>query len=158
MRIGVPTEIKDHEYRVGLVPASVSVLLESGHDVLVQSGAGDGSGFADEEYTAVGARLADSAEQVYADSEMIVKVKEPQPEQLDLYRPDQMVFSYLHLAAEPAVTKRLCEIGMTAVAFETVTEHGPLPLLAPMSDVAGRIAAMTGAQLLSRPLGGKGLL
>ena len=158
MRIGIPREIKTLEGRVALVPAAAAELLQHGHEVFIESQAGLASGYSDADYQLAGIEVLLDAKALHDAVELIVKVKEPQPAELDLYRADQIIFSYLHLAAEPELTKRLCEIGMTAVAFETVTEHGQLPLLAPMSDVAGRIAAMTGAQLLSRPLGGKGLL
>ncbi len=158
MRIGIPREIKTLEGRVALVPAAAAELVSHGHEVFIESQAGLASGYGDHDYELAGVTIMPDAVALHEAVEMIVKVKEPQPQELDRYREDQIIFSYLHLAAEPELTKRLCDIGMTAVAFETVTENGQLPLLAPMSDVAGRIAAMTGAQLLSRPMGGKGLL
>lgn len=158
MRIGIPREIKTLEGRVALIPAAAAELLRHGHEVFIESQAGVASGYCDEDYQVAGITVMPDAKALHDAVQLIVKVKEPQPEELELYRSDQMIFSYLHLAAEPELTKRLCEIGITAVAFETVFENGQLPLLAPMSDVAGRIAAMTGAQLLTRPQGGSGLL
>src|SRR6056300_498390 len=140
MRIGVPKEIKNNEFRVGLVPGSVKELTERGHSVLVQTGAGAGIGSSDEEYAASGAEIAPDAAKVFADSEMIVKVKEPQEVEWKQLRADQLLFTYLHLAPDPAQTIGLMESGCTAIAYETVTDHaGGLPLLAPMSEVAGRL-------------------
>lgn len=159
MRIGVPTEIKDHEYRVGLVPASVSVLVEAGHEVLVQAGAGDGSGFTDEEYTSVGAKLADSAERVYGDSEMIVKVKEPLLPECELMPEGQLLFTYLHLAPLRELTDALLDKKITGIAYETIEDkRGQLPLLTPMSEVAGRMASLVGAYYQQRAYGGRGTL
>jgi len=158
MRIGIPKEIKTLEGRVALIPAAAAELVKQGHEIFVESQAGAASGYEDAEYQRLGVAIMPDAKTLYEQIEMILKVKEPQPQELEYYRDDQLLFSYLHLAAEPALTKRLCQIGLTAVAFETVQEHGQLPLLAPMSDIAGRIAAMTGAQLLQCPQGGKGLL
>ena len=158
MRIGIPREIKTLEGRVALIPEAAAELLQHGHEVFIEHQAGLASGYSDADYQALGITVLPDAKALHDKIEMIVKVKEPQPDELALYRDDQILFSYLHLAAEPALTTRLCEIGMTGVAFETIAEHGQLPLLAPMSDVAGRIAAMTGAQLLTRPTGGKGVL
>src|SRR5215468_11747005 len=135
MLIGVPKEIKTHEYRVGLVPASARELIHHGHQVLVQTGAGTGIGFDDAAYKAVGCEIAAAAADVFAKAEMIVKVKEPQPNECKMLRADQLLFTYLHLAPDPEQTKGLLESGCTAIAYETVTNAcGGLPLLAPMSE------------------------
>ncbi|ROR32848.1 alanine dehydrogenase [Inmirania thermothiophila] len=159
MKIGVPTEIKVHEYRVGLVPSSVRELAERGHQVLVQSGAGAGIGIGDDDYRAAGARILPDAEAVFAEAEMIVKVKEPQPQEWRMLRPEQVLFTYLHLAPDPAQAEGLMASGCTAIAYETVTDpHGHLPLLAPMSEVAGRMSIQAGARCLEREMGGRGML
>ena len=158
MQIGIPREVKTLEGRVGLVPAAVAELVKHGHTLLIEQGAGELSGYFDEEYRAVGADIVPTAAELYGAATMIIKVKEPQPEELELLCADHLLFCYLHLAAAPALMASLLEIGLTGVAFETVTEGRGLPLLAPMSDIAGRIAAQNGAQLLQRPAGGKGLL
>ncbi|MFC5302830.1 alanine dehydrogenase [Azospira restricta] len=159
MQIGVPKEIKVHEYRVGLTPASVRELVAHGHAVLVQQGAGAGIGLADDAYLAAGAMLADSAEEVFASAELIVKVKEPQPAECRMLRPQQTLFTYLHLAPDPEQTRLLLASGATAIAYETVTgPGGGLPLLAPMSEVAGRMAIQAGAACLEKERGGAGLL
>lgn len=158
MYIGVPTEIKNHEYRVGLTPDSVRELTAHGHQLLVQSGAGSAIGFSDEHYREAGARLV-SREQVFSDSELVVKVKEPQAEERRLLRPGQTLFTYLHLAPDPAQTRDLLASGATCIAYETVTDaQGRLPLLAPMSEVAGRMAIQAGAGCLERARGGRGVL
>ena len=159
MRIGVPKEIKNHEYRVGLTPASVKELIAYGHQVMIETGAAMGIGVSDEEYTAIGASIALSASQIFADNEMIVKVKEPQPEECKQLRTGQLLFTYLHLAPDPEQTKLLLASGVTAIAYETVTGlNRTLPLLAPMSEVAGRLAAQAGAHCLERAQGGSGVL
>lgn len=159
MHIGVPTEIKLHEQRVGLTPASVGELCARGHRVLVQRGAGAGLGLADDRYARAGATLVDDAEAVFGAAELIVKVKEPQPQELALLREGQVLFTYLHLAADPALARALCERGVVAIAYETVTgAGGRLPLLAPMSEVAGRMAIQVGAHWLEQPQGGRGVL
>ncbi len=158
MQIGIPREVKTLEGRVGLVPAAVAELVKHGHTLLVEQGAGVPSGYTDEEYRAAGASIVATAAELYGGATLIIKVKEPQPQELELLRADHLLFCYLHLAAEPALMAALLEIGLTGVAFETVSEGHALPLLAPMSDIAGRIAAQNGAQLLQRPAGGKGLL
>jgi alanine dehydrogenase len=159
MRIGIPREIKILEGRVGLVPEAAGELVQHGHNVHLQSTAGDLSGFSDEAYREVGVKIVPDAESLYDQSEMIVKVKEPQPSELPLLRKDHLLFSYLHLAAAEDLLQGLLGIGLTAVAWETVeTDAGLLPLLAPMSDVAGRIAVQVGTHLLHSPQGGKGLL
>ena len=159
MRIGVPKEIKNHEFRVGLIPASVKELTEQGHSVLIESGAGAGIGSGDDEYKAAGAEIAPNAAKVFADAEMIVKVKEPQEVEWKQLQKDQLLFTYLHLAPDPAQTIGLMESGCTAIAYETVTDHsGGLPLLAPMSEVAGRLAVIEGGYFLKRTAGGRGVL
>ncbi|HUP22121.1 MAG TPA: alanine dehydrogenase [Thermoanaerobaculia bacterium] len=158
MIIGVPREIKDHEYRIGLVPAAVAALVAGGHRVLVQRGAGEGSGFADDEYDRTGAQLVDAAE-VWAEAEMVVKVKEPLPAEYPRMRSGQILFTYLHLAPLPELTQALLDREVTGVAYETIVdEKGGLPLLTPMSEVAGRMAALVGTYYLQRPLGGRGTL
>jgi alanine dehydrogenase len=159
MRVGVPKEIKVHEYRVGLTPASVRDLTAHGHAVLVQSGAGAAIGFADAAYEAAGAAIAADAARVFAEAELIVKVKEPQPAEWMRLRPGQVLFTYLHLAPDPAQAKGLLASGASAVAYETVTEaEGGLPLLRPMSEVAGRMAPQVGARCLEKEAGGAGVL
>lgn len=158
MQIGIPREVKTLEGRVGLVPAAVAELVGQGHILLVEQGAGEASGYSDEEYLAAGASIVPTASELYGEARMIIKVKEPQPQELDMLRADHLLFCFLHLAAEPALMDSLLGIGLTGVAFETVEVGHTLPLLAPMSDIAGRIAAQNGAQLLQRPQGGKGLL
>ncbi len=159
MLIGVPKEVKNNEYRVGLVPSSVGELIHHGHDVVIETGAGDGIGFADEDYTEAGASIAGTADQIFADAEMIVKVKEPQAEERARLRPDQILFTYLHLAPDPDQTKDLVASGATCIAYETVTDHAHrLPLLAPMSEVAGRMSIQAGASCLEKPHGGRGVL
>ncbi len=158
MKIGIPREVKTLEGRVGLVPAAVAELVKQGHALFVEHGAGEPSGYSDVEYRAAGASIVPTASELYGAATMIIKVKEPQPQELELLRADHLLFCYLHLAAEPALMQSLLQIGLTGVAFETVSEGGALPLLAPMSDIAGRIAAQNGARLLQRPAGGKGLL
>ena len=159
MLIGVPKETKVHEYRVGLVPASVRELVHRGHRVLVETGAGLGIGCGDDVYAAAGAEIAANAAAVFAKAEMIVKVKEPQPREIEMLREGQILFTYLHLAPDPAQAKGLIESGASAIAYETVTdEPGKLPLLAPMSAIAGRLAAQAGAHFLTKPAGGAGLL
>jgi alanine dehydrogenase len=159
MKVGVPTEIKTDEYRVSLTPAGARELVEHGHEVILQSGAGQGSTIPDAEYTAQGARIAPDAASVFDEAEMILGVKEPQPEEVAMLRPDHLLFTYLHLAPAPELTRGLQESGATCVAYETVVdERGRLPLLAPMSEVAGKIATQAGAFFLERPLGGRGVL
>ena len=159
MKIGVPKEIKVHEYRVGLVPAGVHELVESGHQVLVQSGAGAGIGFGDSDYQAAGAKIAAQAADVFGASELIVKVKEPQLGECKMLRSGQTLFTYLHLAADKAQAEALLASGATAIAYETVTaSDGSLPLLTPMSEVAGRMSVQVGAQYLEAPNGGRGVL
>jgi alanine dehydrogenase len=159
MRIGVPKEIKVHEYRVGLIPSSVRELVHHGHEVIVEKGAGAGAGQVDKNYALVGARLVDTAEEVFAAAEMIVKVKEPQPVERQRLRPGQILFTYLHLAPDPEQTRDLMHSGATCIAYETVTApDGTLPLLTPMSEVAGRMAPHVGANCLEKVHGGRGVL
>lgn len=159
MLIGVPKEIKNFEYRVGLVPSSVRELIANGHSVIVQKGAGEKIGFDDHSYEQVGAKIADTAAEIYAQADMIIKVKEPQPEECRMLRKDQVLFAYLHLAPDPEQAKLLQESGCVAIAYETVTnQNGGLPLLAPMSEVAGRMAIQAGANSLEIKNGGSGML
>jgi alanine dehydrogenase len=159
MRIGVPKEIKVHEYRVGLVPAGVRELVAAGHEVIVQSGAGQGIGMDDAAYHAVGARLANTAAEVFTSSDLIVKVKEPQLAECLMLRPEQVLFTYLHLAADARQASALIESRVAAIAYETVTaSDGSLPLLTPMSEVAGRMSIQVGAACLQKALGGSGVL
>ncbi len=159
MRVGVPTEIKTDEYRVAITPAGVRELASRGHDVLVQSDAGEGSAFSDEQFRAQGAEIVPDAESVFDRAELVVKVKEPQPGEVALLREGQTLFTYLHLAAEPELARGLMASGATCIAYETVVDaEGHLPLLAPMSEVAGKIATQAGAFMLEKPLGGRGIL
>jgi alanine dehydrogenase len=159
MRIGVPKEIKVHEYRVGLIPAAVRELVESGHEVTVQTGAAAGIGFADADYQRVGAKIAATAEEIFSSAEMIVKVKEPQPQECAQLKPGQVLYTYLHLAPDPAQTAALVKSGATCIAYETVTApDGSLPLLTPMSEVAGRMSVQVGAYCLQKASGGRGIL
>jgi alanine dehydrogenase len=159
MLIGVPTEIKVREYRVGLTPANVRELTERGHQVIVQAGCGQGVGLTDANYEGAGASVVGTGQQVYAQAQMIVKVKEPQPQERKLLRPDQVLFTYLHLAPDPEQTSDLIESGAVCIAYETVTsDSGGLPLLAPMSEVAGRMSIQAGAYFLEKAHGGLGVL
>ena len=159
MLVGVPKEVKIHEYRVGLVPASVRELVEHGHQVMVETMAGHGIGFDDADYEAAGASIAGSAADIFAKADMIVKVKEPQPSEYKMLREGQVLFTYLHLAPDPAQTKGLMESGCIAIAYETVTnQRGGLPLLSPMSEVAGRMSIQVGAHCLEKERGGAGIL
>ncbi len=159
MRIGVPREIKDNEHRVGLTPASVAELVANGHRVLVEQGAGVGSGLPDDAYGKAGAQLCHGPGEIFETCDLIIKVKEPQPLETRLLRRGQTLFTYLHLAPDPALTRALMESGATCIAYETVTSPtGGLPLLTPMSEVAGRLAAQVGAHYLEREAGGRGVL
>ncbi|KKB38856.1 alanine dehydrogenase [Bacillus thermotolerans] len=158
MIIGVPKEIKNNENRVAMTPASVPTLTTAGHKVLVEAGAGIGSGFTDEEYKQLGAEIVDSAKAVWGQADMVLKVKEPIESEYQYFREGLLLFTYLHLAAEPALTKALVENKVTAIAYETVSVNRTLPLLSPMSEVAGRMAAQIGAQFLEKNKGGKGVL
>ncbi len=159
MRIGIPRELKDHEYRVGMTPAGVQSLTAQGHDVLVETGAGINSGFENSEYAAAGARLLPDRAEVYATADMIIKVKEPIPEEYEHLQPGQILFTYLHLAPLPELTDVLLARQVTGVAYETITDaRGGLPLLTPMSEVAGRMSVLAGATFLQRAYGGRGIL
>jgi len=159
MLIGVPKEIKNHEYRVGLVPGSVRELIKYGHNVIVEKNAGIGIGFWDEDYIEAGAEVCTSAAEIYTKAEMVVKVKEPQPNECKLLHAGQLLFTYLHLAPDPQQTQLLLDSGCTAIAYETVTNsQGGLPLLSPMSEVAGRMAIQAGASCLEKARGGSGIL
>jgi alanine dehydrogenase len=159
MRVGIPKEIKNREYRVSATPGCVRAYRRARHEVLVQRGAGEGAGFDDAEYEAAGATLVNGPEQVFAQSDMIVKVKEPLPAEYDLLRPGQLLFTYLHLAAVPALADALVQKHVTAVAYETIElSDGSLPCLTPMSAIAGRLAVQQGAKYLERPYGGRGVL
>jgi alanine dehydrogenase len=159
MRVGVPKEIKVHEYRVGLTPASVAELTAAGHQVIVETNAGTGIDFADQDYVNAGATIAGSAAEVFANADMIVKVKEPQAQEIALLEPRHLLFTYLHLAPDPAQAKGLIDSGATCIAYETVTARdGSLPLLKPMSEVAGRMSIQVGAHYLEKEQGGRGVL
>ncbi len=159
MLIGCPKEVKPQEYRVGLTPAAVREAVAHGHAVLIEAGAGAGAGFTDDDYAAAGARLAGAAEEVFAEAELVVKVKEPQATERRRLREGQVLFTYLHLAPDPEQTRDLLASGVTAIAYETVTDRaGGLPLLAPMSEVAGRLAPQAGAWTLQKANGGRGVL
>ncbi|UCH41435.1 MAG: alanine dehydrogenase [Gammaproteobacteria bacterium] len=159
MLIGVPKEIKNHEYRVGMAPASVREAIKHGHQVMVQTNAGEGIGVSDEEYARIGAEIVDTPEEIFARAELVVKVKEPQAGERAMLREGQVLFTYLHLAPDPEQTKDLVASGATCIAYETVTSpFGGLPLLAPMSKVAGRMAIQAGAYNLEHPHGGLGML
>ncbi len=159
MRVGIPKEIKNNENRVAITPAGVDSLIKNGHEVLIETNAGIGSGFTDEEYINSGAKISSSAKEVWEESEMIIKVKEPLPTEYGYFRPGLILFTYLHLAPEPELTKALMEKQVVAIAYETIQlENGSLPLLTPMSEVAGRMSVQIGAHILEKPHGGKGVL
>lgn len=159
MRVGIPKEIKNHEYRVGLTPAGARELKNHGHEVMIQKGAGLGIGLTDAAYVAAGAQIVDSAAEIFLRAEMIIKVKEPQAIECKMLRKGQVLFTYLHLAPDPEQTKGLVESGCVAIAYETVTDrHGGLPLLAPMSEVAGRMSIQAGAHAMEKAQGGNGVL
>ncbi len=159
MIIGVPKEVKDHETRVALVPGGVTALREAGHEVLVQTHAGEGSSLTDSEYAQAGATLVEQASEVWKRADLVVKVKEPQSSEVQFFRKDLTLFTYLHLAPLPDLTTSLLKSGTTGIAYETIREaDGSLPLLTPMSEVAGRLAVQVGAQYLEAPNGGRGVL
>ena len=159
MRVGIPTEIKNNEYRVAITPAGVAELVRRGHEVMVQAGAGEGSAIHDENFTSAGAKIIDTADEVWAEADLLLKVKEPIEPEYDRMRKGQTLFTYLHLAASRPCTEALLASGTTSIAYETVqTADGALPLLAPMSEVAGRLAAQVGAYHLMRTQGGRGVL
>jgi alanine dehydrogenase len=159
MRVGIPREIKPDEYRVAITPAGVREMIEHGHEVVIEAGAGEGSAIADAQYVSQGARIVERAADVFAEAEMVLKVKEPQPREIEMLSAGQLLFAYLHLAPDPEQTHGLRDSGATCVAYETVEDaRGRLPLLAPMSEIAGKIAAQAGAFMLEKPLGGRGIL
>ncbi|MEP7212902.1 MAG: alanine dehydrogenase [Acidobacteriota bacterium] len=158
MKVGLPKEIKDNEYRVGLTPAGVQALAHAGHDVFVQKTAGEGSGFTDEQYVKAGGQLLDTADEVWATGDMIVKVKEPVAPEYPRMRENQLLFTYLHLAPELELTRVMLERKVTGVAYETIIKDGKLPLLTPMSEVAGRMSVQVGATYLEKMNGGRGIL
>jgi len=159
MIIGVPKEVKDHETRVGLVPGAASALIDAGHHVQVETGAGEGSTLPDADYIRAGAKIVPSAAEVWSQADLVVKVKEPQPSEYAFFRPGLMLFTYLHLAPLPELTDQMLNSGVSGIAYETIVDRdGSLPLLIPMSEVAGRMAVQVGAQYLERPNGGRGIL
>ena len=159
MKVGIPSEVKVDEYRVAITPSGVRELTAHGHSVVIEKGAGEGSAITDEEYIEQGAKMLKDADAIFAEAEMILKVKEPQPAEVARLRPGQILFTYLHLAPDPELTAGLVASGATCVAYETVEDSGGrLPLLAPMSEIAGKIATQAGAFMLEKPLGGRGLL
>ncbi|MCC6238845.1 MAG: alanine dehydrogenase [Phycisphaerales bacterium] len=159
MRIGVPKEIKSDEYRVSLMPVGAEALIHAGHEVVIETQAGAGSGFADADYAAVGAKLVDTHELAIRDCDLILKVKEPMPEEIGLFRPGQVVFTYFHFAADSTLTQACLESGITAIAYETIKDkNGHLPLLTPMSEIAGRMSIQAGAKFLEKPHNGRGIL
>ncbi|RAX45291.1 alanine dehydrogenase [Arthrobacter sp. AQ5-06] len=159
MKIGIPKEIKSHEYRVAVTPAGVHELVAHGHDVFIEAGAGAGSSISDDAYTVAGATILQTADEIWAAADLLLKVKEPIAAEYHRMRPDLTIFTYLHLAADEACTRALLDAGSTSIAYETVQlDDGSLPLLFPMSEVAGRLAPLVGAQCLTRPEGGRGVL
>ncbi len=159
MLIGCPKEIKNQEYRVGITPSAAQEAIARGHQVILETGAGTGAGFTDEDYVQVGAGIVDTAEEIFATSDMVVKVKEPQAVERAQLRENQILYTYLHLAPDPDQTHDLLNSGVTAIAYETVTDNaGGLPLLAPMSEVAGRLAPQVGSWTLQKANGGRGML
>lgn len=158
MRIGIPKEIKNNENRVAMTPAGAADFIRAGHQVLIEQGAGIGSGFTDHEYQAAGAEIRMDAKSVWTEADMIIKVKEPLASEYGYFRPGLILFTYLHLAAEPELAKALIKSRVTAIAYETLEVNSALPLLTPMSEVAGRMASQIGAQLLEKTEGGKGIL
>jgi alanine dehydrogenase len=159
VKVGVPREIKPDEYRVAITPAGVREMVEHGHEVLIEATAGEGSAIADADFEAQGARIVADAATIFAEAEMVLKVKEPQPAEIEMLRSGQLLFTYLHLAPDPEQTRGLQDSGATCVAYETVEDaYGRLPLLAPMSEIAGKLATQAGAFMLEKPLGGRGIL
>src|SRR5215472_9369582 len=158
MRIGVPKEIKDQEYRVALLPSAAYQLVKRGHQVLVERGAGVGAGYPDSDYAGAGATMVDNHAAVFEKAELVVKVKEPLPSEYSLLRPDQLLFTYLHLAADRPLTEALMKSGVTALAYETLEVNRRLPLLEPMSEIAGRMSILVGGYFLAKHFGGSGVL
>lgn len=159
MRIGIPKEVKPDEYRVAMMPVGVELLVKAGHEVRVETNAGVGSGFADEDYTAVGAQIISGAAEIFAQSDMIIKVKEPQPQEIKLFRKGLILFTYFHLAASRDLTQACLESGIVAIAYETIKDRrGGLPCLTPMSEIAGKMSIQEGAKYLEKPMMGRGIL
>jgi alanine dehydrogenase len=159
MRVGVPKEIKSDEYRVAMMPVGAEMMVKAGHEVLIEKNAGTGSGFADDDYVRAGARMVDSCEEIFKTCDMIVKVKEPQPSEIKQFRPGQVVFTYFHFAASNELTQGCLESEIVAIAYETITDRqGRLPLLTPMSEIAGKMSAQEGAKYLEKPMSGRGIL
>jgi alanine dehydrogenase len=158
MLVGIPKEIKENEFRVGMVPAGVEALVKAGHRVIVEKNAGLGSGVSDAEYRKAGASIKPAAKDIYKNADMIVKVKEPLPSEFKLIKEDQIVFTYFHFAADARLTREVLKTKCIAIAYETVEENGQLPLLTPMSEVAGRMAVQEGAKYLEKPMMGRGVL
>jgi alanine dehydrogenase len=159
MRVGVPKEVKPDEYRVAMMPVGVELLVKSGHEVFVETQAGVGSGFLDELYVRAGAQVVPTAKDVFSNAEMIVKVKEPQPQEIGMFRPGQVVFTYFHFAADPRLTQACMEAEIVAIAYETIRDkQGRLPLLTPMSEIAGKMSIQEGAKYLEKPMMGRGIL
>ena len=159
MLIGVPKEIKNHEYRVGLIPSSARELILQGHEIIVEASAGEGIGISDQTYQRTGAQIVDNPEAIFKQADMIIKVKEPQPDECQMLQPNQVIFTFLHLAPDPEQARLLQQSGAVAIAYETVTDsNGSLPLLAPMSEVAGRLSVQAGSHCLEKARGGSGLL
>jgi alanine dehydrogenase len=159
MKVGVPKEIKADEYRVAMMPVGVELLKKAGHEVFIEANAGAGSGFADEDYTRVGAKIVPTHEEVFRTSDLVVKVKEPQPSEIGLFRPGQIVFTYFHFAASSELTQACLESEITAIAYETIKDKkGSLPLLTPMSEIAGKLSIQEGAKYLEKPMMGRGIL
>ena len=159
MRIGIPKEIKSDEYRVGIMPVGVDTLTRAGHEVWLEAGAGMGSGFPDEDYTAAGAKLVPSAAEIFKSCDMVMKVKEPQPAEISQFRPGQIIFTYFHFAASHDLTNACIKSKITAIAYETIKDkRGQLPLLTPMSEVAGKMSIQEGAKYLEKPMSGRGIL
>jgi len=159
MKVGVPKEIKSDEYRVAMIPVGVESLVKAGHEVYVETQAGVGSGFADEDYVKVGAKILTKASDIFEKAQLIVKVKEPQPREIEMFKPGRVVFTYFHLAADAELTQGCLESGITAIAYETIKDrHGRLPLLTPMSEIAGKMSIQEGAKYLEKPMQGRGIL
>lgn len=159
MRIGIPKEIKSDEYRVAIMPVGVDALVSAGHEVMIQTQAGVGSGFSDEDYVSAGAKIGASAEEVFGFADLIMKVKEPQPSEMSLFRPGQIVFTYFHFAADAQLTQACLDAQIVAIAYETIRDRkGTLPLLTPMSEVAGKMSIQEGAKYLEKPMSGRGIL
>lgn len=159
MRIGIPKEVKPDEYRVAMMPVGVELLVKAGHEVRVETNAGVGSGFADEDYTAVGAQIISGAAEIFAQSDMIIKVKEPQPQEIKLFRKGLILFTYFHLAASRDLTQACLDSGIVAIAYETIKDRrGGLPCLTPMSEIAGKMSIQEGAKYLEKPMMGRGIL